>query len=417
MQKKTWLIVGAAVLGAAALLTWAFMPKPINVEVAPVLQADFEAGIEEDARTRLQERYSLFAPLAGRIDRLHWHEGDLVQAQQVVARIAPVLPPLLDERSRVQQQARVASAQAALWRAQARASKSVAAHEQARLDLARSEALVAQNFVSPSALDQARLSELAARKEAEAAAHDERVATADLAQTRAALGLWLSGAEPSSKPADDLHPWFELRAPMAGRIVRLPQLSATPVAVGTLVMELGDTQALEVVAQLLTTDAMQVHPGNLVRITRWGGSGDLHGLVRLVEPGAFTKVSALGVEEQRVNVVVDITSPRSDWQGLGDAYRVGVFIRTVAQTQALQAPLSAVFPLPSTAPASGHEAVPSWGVFMLENGHVKQRSLHIQARSNTHAWVIDGLKPGEQVVVYPPGNLREGARVKLRQVR
>ena len=417
MQKKTWLIVGAAVLGAAALLTWAFMPKPINVEVAPVLQADFEAGIEEDARTRLQERYSLFAPLAGRIDRLHWHEGDVVQAQQVVARIAPVLPPLLDERSRVQQQARVASAQAALWRAQARASKSVAAHEQARLDLARSEALVAQNFVSPSALDQARLSELAARKEAEAAAHDERVATADLAQTRAALGLWLSGAEPSSKTADDLHPWFELRAPMAGRIVRLPQLSATPVAVGTLVMELGDTQALEVVAQLLTTDAMQVHPGNLVRITRWGGTGDLHGLVRLVEPGAFTKVSALGVEEQRVNVVVDITSPRADWQGLGDAYRVGVFIRTVAQTQALQVPLSAVFPLPSTAPATSHEATSAWGVFVLENGHVKQRSLHIQARSNTHAWASDGLKPGEQVVVYPPGNLREGARVKLRQVR
>ena len=417
MQKKTWLIVGAAVLGAAALLTWAFMPKPINVEVAPVLQADFEAGIEEDARTRLQERYSLFAPLAGRIDRLHWHEGDLVQAQQVVARIAPVLPPLLDERSRVQQQARVASAQAALWRAQARASKSVAAHEQARLDLARSEALVAQNFVSPSALDQALLSELAARKEAEAAAHDERVAMADLAQTRAALGLWLSGAEPSSKPADDLHPWFELRAPMAGRIVRLPQLSATPVAVGTLVMELGDTQALEVVAQLLTTDAMQVHPGNMVRISRWGGIGDLHGLVRLVEPGAFTKVSALGVEEQRVNVVVDITSPRADWQGLGDAYRVGIFIRTVAQTQALQVPLSAVFPLPSSAPATSHEATSAWGVFVLENGHVKQRSLHIQARSNTHAWVSDGLKPGEQVVVYPPGNLREGARVKLRLVR
>lgn len=417
MQTKNWLMVGAAVLGAAALLTWAFMPKPINVEVAPVLQADFEAGIEEDARTRLQERYSLFAPLAGRIDRLHWHEGDLVQAQQVVARIAPVLPPMLDERSRVQQQARVASAQAALWRAQARASKSVAAHEQARLDLTRSEALLAQNFVSPSALDQARLSELAARKEAEAAAHDERVASADLALARAALGLWLSGAAPSSKSADDLHPWFELRAPVAGRIVRLPQLSATPVAVGTLVMELGDTQALEVVAPLLTTDAMQVRPGNLVRITRWGGSGDLHGLVRLVEPGAFTKVSALGVEEQRVNVVVDITSPRAECQGLGDAYRVGVFIRTVSQMQALQVPLSAVFPLPFTAPATSQEAMPAWGVFVLENGHVKQRSLHIHARSNTHAWVSDGLKPGDNVVVYPPGHLRDGSRVKLRLVR
>lgn len=419
MQKKTWLMASAAVLAAGALLTWAFMPKPVAVEVADVLQADFEAGIEEDARTRLQERYSLFAPLAGRLDRLHWREGDVVQAQQVVARIAPLLPPMLDERSRVQQQARVASAQAALWRAQARASKALAARDQARLDLARSEALVAQNFVSPSALDQAHLAELAARKEAEAAAHDERVAQADLAQARAALGLWLSGTETRGTQADDLHPWFELRAPRAGRIVRLPQLSATPVTVGTLVMELGDTGALEVVAQLLTTDAMQVHAGNPVRIMRWGGLGDLQGQVRYVEPGAFTKVSALGVEEQRVNVVVDITSPRPAWQGLGDAYRVGVFIRTVAQPQAVQVPLSAVFPLPSTTTTttSTTTADSDWGVFVLERGHVKQRPLHLQARNATHAWVLDGLKPGEQVVVYPNGNLRDGARVSLRQVR
>ena len=183
-------------------------------------------------------------------------------------------------------------------------------------------------------------------------------------------------------------------------------------------MELGDTGALEVVAQLLTTDVMQVHAGNPVRITRWGGVGDLLGQVRYVEPGAFTKVSALGVEEQRVNVVVDITSPRPAWQGLGDAYRVGVFIRTVAQPQAVQVPLSAVFPLPSTTTTTTSTTTDSgWGVFVLERGHVKQRRLHIQARNATHAWVGEGLKPGEQVVVYPNGSLREGARVSLRQVR
>ena len=418
MQKKTWLIASATVLAAGALLTWAFMPKPVQVEVAEVIQADFEAGIEEDARTRLQERYSLFAPLAGRLDRLHWREGDQVLAHQVVARISPVLPPMLDERSRVQQQARVASAQAALWRAQARAGKSTAAREQARIDLTRSEALVAQNFVSPSALEQARLAELAARKEEEAAAHDERVAASDLAAARAALGLWLSGALTSNQP-DDLHPSYDLRAPMAGRIVRLPQLSATPVAVGALVMELGDTQALEVVAQLLTTDALQVRPGNPVRLTRWGGPGELQGQIRYVEPGAFTKVSALGVEEQRVNVVIDITSPREQWQGLGDAYRVGVFIRTVAQTQVLQVPLSAVFPLPLS--AAHPNAEPAWGVFVMRQGRAHQRSLHIAARNNTHAWVLEdaagGLQAGEQVVVYPPSAVREGSRLALRRLR
>ncbi len=437
MQKKTWLLGGAAVLAALALLTWAFMPRPLAVEVAQVVMADFEAGIEEDGRTRLRERYSVFAPLAGRLERLPWHEGDRVQAGQVLARIWPVLPPLLDARANAQQEARVASAQAALTRTEVRLSKSEAALAQAQRELTRTEQLWQQGFVAQAMVDQTRWAELAARKEHEASEQDRRVAQFDLAQARAALGLWLSGAAPSKPGASVAETTsLALRAPVNARVLRLPQLSETPVGMGALVMELGDTAGLEVVAQLLTTDVMHIAPGDPVRISRWGGPADLQARVRLVEPGAFTKVSALGVEEQRVNVVMDITSEPQAWLGLGDAYRVGVFIRTVAQSQALQVPLSAVFPitqahmpagsnskgLGSAGPASGVQP-PAFACYVVREGRAYLRPLHMEARNTSHAWVrtslpgLETVKPGDQVVVYPPPNLQDGVRVGLRQIR
>lgn len=436
MQKKTWLLGGAAVLAALALLTWAFMPRPLAVEVAQVVVADFEAGIEEDARTRLRERYSVFAPLAGRLERLPWREGDRVQAGQVLARIWPILPPLLDARANAQQEARVASAQAALSRTEVRLSKSEAALAQAQRELVRTEQLWQQGFVAQAMVDQSRWAEVAARKELEASEQDRRVAQFDLAQARAALGLWLSGAAPSRPGASVAETTsLALRAPVNARVLRLPQLSETPVGMGALVMELGDTAGLEVVAQLLTTDVMHIAPGNPVRISRWGGPADLQARVRLVEPGAFTKVSALGVEEQRVNVVMDITSAPQAWLGLGDAYRVAVFIRTVAQPQALQVPLSAVFPITQQTPASQNSKgragdgsasgaqTPAFACYVVREGRAYLRPLHMEARNTSHAWVrtslpgLETVKPGDQVVVYPPPNLQDGVRVVLRQIR
>ena len=413
MTPKTWLMAGAAGVVAAGLLVWAFMPQAIPVEVTQVVVADFEAGIEEDARTRVRDRYNIYAPLAGRIERLPWREGDEVAAQSVVARMQPLLPPLLDERSRQTQVARVQSAYEAWLRAQVRQNKTRLTWTQAQHDLARSEQLKAQGFVSDAATDQARMLEASARKEWEVAVQDERVAQYEYAQARAALGDWLGtlqGEAPGAKQEaiqDQSRSWVPIRTPVKARVLRLPQLSETPVSAGTLLMELGDVASLEVVAPLLTTDAVKVKPGQAVRINRWGQAADLQGRVRTVEPGAYTKVSALGVEEQRVNVVIDFISPSSDWQSLGDAYRVGVFIRTMHAVQALQVPLSAVFPV-------GNQ----WSVFVVRQGHAHAQTIQVEARNTTHAWVAQGqgLHTGEQVVVYPPPSLKDGLRVRLRRL-
>lgn len=235
----------------------------------------------------------------------------------------------------------------------------------------------------------------------------------DHAQARAALGDWLGALQeraPEAKQGavqDQSRSWVPIRSPVQARVLRLPQLSETPVSAGTLLMELGDVTSLEVVAPLLTTDAVSVKAGQAVRISRWGQAADLQGRVRTIEPGAYTKVSALGVEEQRVNVVIDFISPSSDWQSLGDAYRVGVFIRTMHEAQALQVPLSAVFPV-------GNQ----WSVFVVRQGHAHTQTITVQARNTTHAWVAQDqrLRAGDQVVVYPSTSLKDGMRVRLRRL-
>ena len=303
MHKKTMAYGGAAALALAALLAWAFAPRPVQVEVAPVVQGRFEAGIDDDARTRLRDRYSVSAPLAGRLLRLDLREGDAVQAGDVLARITPALPALLDARSLREQQARVEAAQAGVQRADVRTARSRTALEQAESDARRTEQLAQQGFVAPARRDAERLALALVRKDVEVAQQDQRAARADLAQARAALEVV---QRPGSAPGARV---FEVRAPVSGRVLRVAQASETMVALGTVLVELGDTTQLEVVAPLLSTDALQVRAGSPVRIERWGGPGVLQGRVRSVEPAAFTKVSALGVEEQRVNVLIDLTSP------------------------------------------------------------------------------------------------------------
>ena len=325
MQKKTVWMGAGAVLLLGALLAWAFAPRPQEVEVAAVVQGRFEAGIDEDARTRLRDRYAVSAPLAGRLERMALREGDAVQAGDVVARIQPALPALLDERGLREQQARVAAAQAGVQRAAVRSERSRAVLAQAQGDLRRTEQLAQQGFVAPTRLDAERLAVEVARKDVDLAGQDQQVARADLAQARAALDVVQRPGSAAGGRA------FEVRAPVAGRVLRVVQASEGMVGLGTVLVEVGDTAQLEVVAPLLSTDALQVRPGNPVRIERWGGPGVLQGRVRSVEPAAFTKVSALGIEEQRVNVVVDLASAPTDAQRLGDGFRVDARITVFKQ--------------------------------------------------------------------------------------
>ncbi|MEJ8813171.1 efflux transporter periplasmic adaptor subunit [Variovorax ureilyticus] len=398
MKRKTLAMTIAAGVVLAGLVAWAFAPRPVAVEVATATVGPYEQSIAEDARTRLRDRYVVTAPLAGRLARVTLREGDVVAAGDTVATLTPVLSPMLDERTRREQDTRVEVAEAIVQRAEANVQRARVGLELARSELRRSEQLARENFIAPAKVESDRLLEQAAQKDVDAALQGRHAAAHELETARAAL---LMSRSPSGQAGS-----FALRSPVAGRVLKVVQPSETTVALGAPVLEVGDVSQLEIVAELLTADAVQTRVGALARIERWGSPGALEGRVRRIEPAAFTKVSALGIEEQRVNVLIDITSPPSSWQALGDGYRVGVRIVTVSRPSALRVPVSAVFPLPDEGMA----------VFVVMEGRARLVPVEIGGRNGTEAWVLNGIQAGAEVVVYPPAALRDGTRVKKRSV-
>ncbi len=403
-RTKVWLYGAGA--GALVLLlsAWAFAPRPVEVETAPAAQGHFETTVDEDAKTRLRNRYVVSAPLAAQLMRQELREGDTVAAGAVVAVLRPLLSPMLDERTLHEQQVRVETAEAQVQRAEARIETLQVTLRRALDDLGHSEQLATQGFVSESKLRADRLAVLAARKELKTGQEERHVALHEADLARAALA--------AVRRADRKERDFVLRAPAGGRVLRVLQPSETTVALGTPLLELGDTADMEVVAELLTTDALQARPGSRVTIERWGGTPALQGSVRLVEPAAFTKVSALGVEEQRVKVLIDIDSPVDQWQTLGDGYRVSVRIVTLATDDAVQVPVGAVFPLPGPPEGPG-----GMGVFVLRDGRARLTPVQIGARNATQAWIHSDVAPGDRVLVYPPAAVADGSRVSVRKVQ
>jgi HlyD family secretion protein len=409
MKRKTWFYVLAVVLALALTLAWAFAPRAVEVELAPVAQGRFETSIEEDGKTRLADRYVVAAPLVGTLSRVLLREGDAVSAGATVATLTPVLPSLLDERTQRELQARVQTAQAQVLRSGTRIARAQVSVAQAADERRRSEQLAQQGFVAPAKLETDRLAAMAAQREAEAAAAERHVAEHELNQARTALGTVNPAAGAAARG-------FAVRTPVAGRVLRVLQTSEATVTLGTPLIEVGDTQQLEIVAELLTTDALAAQPGSRVLVERWGGPVVLEGRVRRVEPAAFTKVSALGVEEQRVRVLIDITSPHDQWSLLGDGFRVGLRIVTLAQDNAVQVPVSAVFPLPTDGPDESQTQPPRSAVFVADQGRARVVPVSVAARNGSMAWVRSGLAAGAQVIVYPPSTVREGVRVKARKV-
>lgn len=396
MKKSTSLVLAATAVVALMALAWAFAPRPLEVETARATEEAFEATVDEDARTRLRDRYVVSAPLAGRLDRIVLREGDAVSAGDVIATLAPMLSPLIDERSLRELRARVEVAQAGISRATARAEGTRVVVLQARNDAQRSEELARQGFVAPTKLEADRLAVLAAQKDHEAALAERQVAAYEADQARAALGAVQRGGGPA----------FEVRAPVAARVLRVVQASEASVALGAPLIELGDTSRIEVVAELLTTEAVRLRPGQPVHVERWGGAGELEGRVRLVEPGGFTKVSALGVEEQRVRALIDLTGPADRWSALGDGFRVGVRVVVQSESHALQVPAAAVFP---RSDATG------MAVFVVDDGRARLQAVDVLARNATHAWISGAIKPGASVVIYPPSAMVDGLRIRLRK--
>lgn len=392
MARLAWLVAAAALL---ALLVWAAWPSPTEVEIATVQRERFEDTVQEDGQTRVRERYVVAAPLAGTLLRIALKTGDEVAAGATIASILPNRAPLLDPRARQQAEQKLGSAEAALARSSAVLTRLQGVADQARVDAERSRTLAARGAIPNTRLENDELALRNALREAEAARAAQHAAEHEMELARAELFL-------DSDERRDGMTW-PVRSPASGRVLRVLQRSESPVSLGTPLAEIGDPGDLEVVADVLTTDAVRIHTGDPVQIEGWGGARPLDGTVRVVEPGAFTKVSALGVDEQRTNVIVDLTSPFADRRSLGDGYRVDVRIVVAAIDQALVVPAGALF-----------RDRQGWAVFAVTNGQAERRSIELTLRNDAAAAVAQGLSVGDQVILYPADTVTDGARVRPR---
>lgn len=382
---------------AVALLAWVvWRPAPIRVDVGLVRRGALQVTVDEEGETRVRQRYVVAAPTTGRVLRIDLDEGDPVKAGELVARIqaAP-----LDPRDRAAAEARLESAEANQKAADARVSLAKATREQAQRSSQRAERLRQAGTLSAEALEQAQLELTRARREYEAAQFASDAARHEVEAARAAL---IAAYEDQTPPGGDEDackktPCVDVRAPVAGKVLRVREESERIVTAGTPLLEIGNPDALEIVVDVLSEDAVRIHPGAPVLIEDWGGGHPLHARVRRVEPSAFTKVSALGVEEQRVNVIADFVDPPS---GLGDGYRVEARIVVWQGDDVLQVPTGALFRTGDT-----------WSVFVVQGGVARLRRVEIGHRSSAAAEVSKGLEAGERVVLHPSDRIHDGSRV------
>ena len=394
LRGKLGILLTAALVMAS--LVWGFLPRALPVDVAEVKRAPLEVTVEEEGKTRVAERYVVSAPVAGYARRIDLDAGDAVQAGQVLVVIEPARAVALDPRTRTQAQAQVSAARAALAAAQENARAAGAAAQLAQQERARAESLRQSNFVSAQALDTARTAETRARAAALAAQHAVRVAEFELEMARAAVA---STDRLQGGGADQV----QVRAPVAARVLKLLHENEGAVAAGQPLLELGNPDTLEVEVEVLSTQAVQIAPGSKVILDRWGGEGILQGTVRVVEPSGYTKISALGVEEQRVRVIVDFSSPREAWARLGDGYRVEARFVLWAGQDVLQLPTSALF---------RHNE--GWAVFALQRGRATLTPVKTGQRAGLATQVLSGLAAGDKVITHPDDRLKDGVRVKPR---
>ncbi|MGA8515413.1 MAG: efflux RND transporter periplasmic adaptor subunit [Burkholderiaceae bacterium] len=391
------ILFAVLVVALLALLGWSFMPRPLEVETAQVTRGQFVQTIDEDGRTRVRDRYVVSAPLVGRLQRISLQEGDTVQKDTVLATIAPTAPALLDARTEQELTARVGAAEAGKLRATVRVERAQVALAQAQADFERTGKLASAAFVSPTKLEADRLNVALNEKEVDAAKQEVHVAEHDLEVARAAL------VQMRSPPPATPGKLWQVRAPVTGRVLKVVQKNEGVVTVGTPLLELGNARELEAVVDVLTSDAVRIRPGAQVLFERWGGADTLQGQVRLVEPSAFTKISALGVEEQRVNVIIDMVSPPEKWQAVSDGYRVEARVVIDERMDANLVPVSALF-------RDGEQ----WAVFVLSKDRAEKRAVQLGPRSRLLVVVERNLEVGDSVIIYPGDAIKNGVKVKVR---
>ncbi len=390
--------IATGILVTAAIMVWAVMPGAVPVEAAVVTKRRFVASVDEDGKTRVRERYVVAAPLAGRLGRIRFKVGDRIKVDDAVATITPSPAPLMDPRTRREVEERLGTAEANVERAKAVVERARAQSNQANMDLNRTRTLAERGAATSQALEHAELAVRLADRDLRAAEFLDHAAEHELSQMRALLARY-SGDSDANEPPES---WM-VAAPVSGVVLRVAQESETIVQPGTPLLDVGDPHDLEIVVDVLSTDAVEISPGADVTIVHWGGQAALSGSVRRVEPAAFTKISTLGVEEQRVNVLVDITSPAEDWAKLGDAYQVDAQITVFTQDDAAIIPAGALF-------RRGEQ----WNVFVVKDGRAQTRDVRLVRRSGRLAAIASGLKEGEVVIVYPSDRVASGVRVQVR---
>jgi HlyD family secretion protein len=394
-MRQRILLILLLTLAALAIL-WAFLPRPVPVETAKVSRGPLRVTVDEEGKTRLRDRFVVSAPVAGYVRRVDLEVGDPVKRGQVVAEIEPMRAEGLDPRARAAAQARVSAAEAALRAAEERVREAAAADEYASARLERNRLLADAGLTPKDTLEQvaseakrASATTRSAEEAADAARHDLEGAKAALTRAGASGG----------RRADQVM----VRSPATGNVLAVRRESEGVVPAGTPLLEVGDPARLEVEVDVLSADAVRIRPGTPVRFERWGGDVPLEGKVRVVEPVGFTKVSALGVEEQRVLVLVNITSPRDAWKGIGDGYRLEASFVLWEEKEVLQVPAGALF-------RTGDR----FAVYVVEKGRAKARIVEIGRRNGLAAQLLSGLAEGETVILHPGDTVAEGKKVRSR---
>jgi HlyD family secretion protein len=385
-------IYGLLLAGFVGAIALASQSKPVIVDLAEVTKGRVEVTVEDAGRTRVTDRYTVSAPMSGSLARITLSPGDAVEEDGIVAHLNAMETGLLDPRSKSQAEASLAAAVATQAKLRAEVSRAEASTQFAESERARIEALAASGGMSQREADRTRYEAQSAREGLASARFSVRVADHEVRLARAAL---------TRGRVSEVLP---LRSPVDGVVLRVFEESAGVVQAGQALLEIGDPSRLEVVVDVLTTEAVSIKPGHPAALVRWGGGDTLHGRVRVIEPSAFTKRSALGVEEQRVNVIIELLDPPEARAGLADGYRIEAKIEVAAAEDVVRVPASALF-------RDGDD----WATYVVRDGLASRAQVELGLRGTDVVEVRNGLSVGDRVIVHPGSAISDGVKVTDRR--
>lgn len=394
-----WIAVAVVVV---VLLIIGLRPQATLVETSIVKTAGLVVSVEEEGQTRVVNRYEIFSPVAGYIRRVNFDVGDRVEKSQELVELEPLPSDVLDPRRRAEAEARVAGAKSALLAAEQKVNAAAADQEYAKSEYQRKQSLRKTHAVSEEQLQQAHTSLQRSEAELRSARFAVEIAKYDLEAAKTLLKYSAATPRESVAEHDDQLETVVIRSPINGSILKILRKSEGVVTAGEPLLELGNPQDLEVIVDVLSEDAVRIQVGTAVKLKRWGGV-ELDAQVKRIEPVAFKEVSALGVDEQRVLVVVDIHSPMEQWTRLGDGYRVDASFVLWQGDQVLQVPESSLF-------RDGNQ----WAVYVVEDDEAQLRHVEVGQRNGLEAQILSGVTEGEVIILYPDDDVKDGSSVRVR---